>query len=84
MKISVNDIVIQPTHPIHRLQPIKNLANKRNSSQQKPILLKNKNQYLLYGGEKILRVAKNKNSSKIDCVLKESILDIEALNFYSR
>ena len=80
MKISVNDIVIQPTHPIHRLQPIKNLANKRNSSQQKPILLKDKNQYLLYGGEKILRVAKNKNSSKIDCVLKESIIDIEALN----
>jgi len=80
MKISVNDIIIQPTHPIHKLQPIKNLVNKRNSSQQKPVLLKDKNQYLLYGGEKILRVAKNKNSSKIDCVLKESILDIEAIN----
>ena len=80
MKISINDIVIQPTHPIHKLEPIKNLANKRNASQQKPILLKDKNQFMLYSGEKILRVAKNKNKGKIDCILKESILDIDALN----
>lgn len=80
MKISTNDIVIQPTHPIHKLEPIKNLANKRNASQQKPILLKDKNQFMLYSGEKILRVAKNKNKGKIDCILKESILDIDALN----
>jgi transcriptional regulator with XRE-family HTH domain len=80
MKISINDIVIQPTHPIHKLEPIKNLANKRNASQQKPILLKDKNQFMLYSGEKILRVAKNKNKDKIDCILKESILDIDALN----
>ena len=80
MKISINDIVIQPTHPIHKLDPIKNLVNKRNASQQKPILLKYKNQFMLYSGEKILRVAKNKNKGKIDCILKESILDIDALN----
>ena len=80
MKISTNDIVIQPTHPIHKLEPVKNLANKRNASQQKPILLKDKNQFMLYSGEKILRVAKNKNKGKIDCILKESILDIDALN----
>tara|TARA_B110000438_G_scaffold258091_1_gene266572 strand:- start:5395 stop:6258 length:864 start_codon:yes stop_codon:yes gene_type:complete len=80
MKISVNDIVIQPTHPIHKFEPIKNLLNKRNSSQQKPVILKNKNQFMLYSGEKILRVAKYKNKVKIDCILKESILDIDALN----
>ena len=80
MKISINDIVIQPTHPIHKLEPIKNLANKRNASQQKPILLKDKNQFMIYSGEKILWVAKNQNKGKMDCILKESILDIDALN----
>ena len=80
MKIELNEIKIQPEHPIFKYKPIKNLLNKRNSSQQKPIVLKHKNYYLLYSGEKIYRNAKNKNKSKIDCNIKENIKDIQSIN----
>jgi len=80
MKVSLNDIVIQPTHPIHKYEPVKNLVNKINSSQKKPVLLKEDNHFVLYSGEKLLRMAKNNNKSKIECTIKESIFDIEATN----
>ena len=80
MKVSLNDIVIQPTHPIHKYEPVKNLVNKINSSQKKPVLLKEDNHFVLYSGEKLLRMAKNNNKSKIECTIKESIFDIEAIN----
>ena len=60
MKIEINLIKIQPGHPAFQHEPVKNLLNKRNSSQQKPIVLKDKNGYLLYSGEKVLRNAKKK------------------------
>ena len=37
---------------------IKNLVNKINSSQKKPVLLKEDNHFVLYSGEKLLRMAK--------------------------
>tara|TARA_Y100001970_G_scaffold123613_1_gene153248 strand:- start:6254 stop:7171 length:918 start_codon:yes stop_codon:yes gene_type:complete len=80
MKIEINEIKIQPDHPIFQYKPIKNLLNKRNSSQQKPVVIKNNEVYLLYSGEKIYRNAINKNKSKIECNIKEKIDDIESLN----
>ena len=80
MKVSLNDIVIHPTHPIHKFRPLRNLVNKRNSSQKRPVVIKKDNHFILYSGEKILRTAKNKNKSKIDCIIKDTILDIDALN----
>ena len=54
MKVSLNDIVIQPTHPIHKYEPVKNLVNKINSSQKKPVLLKEDNHFVLYSGDCLL------------------------------
>jgi len=80
MKIEINEIKIQSKHPIFKYKPIKNLLNKRNSSQQKPVVIKNNEGYLLYSGEKIYRNAINQNKSKIECNIKEKIEDIESLN----
>ena len=80
MKIDINEIIVQPNHPIFRHKPIKNLLNKRNSSQQKPILVKEGEKYLLYSGEKLLRDGKNKDKSKLDCIIKDSITDVESLD----
>ncbi|MBL07305.1 MAG: hypothetical protein CL773_05600 [Chloroflexi bacterium] len=80
MKIEINLIKIQPGHPAFQHEPVKNLLNKRNSSQQKPIVLKDKNGYLLYSGEKVLRNAKKNNKSKIDCNVKEKIEDLPSIN----
>lgn len=80
MKIDLNDIKIQPEHPVFKYKPVKALLNKRNSSQQKPVVIKNKNEYLLYSGEKIFRTAKNANKSKIECNVKEKIEDIHSVN----
>jgi len=80
MKIDLNEIKIQPEHPVFKYKPVKALLNKRNSSQQKPVVIKIKNEYLLYSGEKIFRNAKNTNKSKIDCNVKEKIEDIDSVN----
>ena len=42
--------------------------------------MKEDNHFVLYSGEKLLRMAKNNNKSKIECTIKESIFDIEATN----
>jgi len=80
MKIETSLIKIQPDHPVFRHQPIKSLLNKRNSSQQKPIVVKDKNIYLLFSGEKVYRNAIKNNKSKIDCNIKEKIEDIASIN----
>ena len=81
--ISINTGIGLPGH-LTFVEHIKIKLNteyiKRNSSQQKPIVLKHKNYYLLYSGEKIYRNAKNKNKSKIDCNIKENIKDIQSIN----
>ena len=56
MKIETNLIKIQPDHPVFRHEPVKNLLNKRNSSQQKPIVVKDKNGFLLFSGEKVIEM----------------------------
>ena len=80
MKIETNLIKIQPDHPVFRYEPVKNLLNKRNSSQQKPIVVKDKNGFLLFSGEKVYRNAIKNNKSKIDCNIKEKIEDISSIN----
>jgi len=80
MKIETNLIKIQPDHPVFRHEPVKNLLNKRNSSQQKPIVVKDKNGFLLFSGEKVYRNAIKNNKSKIDCNIKEKIEDISSIN----
>ena len=80
MKIETSLIKIQPDHPVFRHQPIKSLLNKRNSSQQKPIVVKDKNIYLLFSGEKVYRNAIKNYKSKIDCNIKEKIEDIASIN----
>ena len=80
MKIEINEIKIQPNHPIFKYEPVKSLMNKRNSSQQKPVVIKDNEGYLLYSGEKIYRNSKSKNKSKIECNIREVLEDIESIN----
>ena len=80
MKIDLNEIKLHPKHPALKYKPVQNLLNKRNSSQQKPIVIRNKIGFLLYSGEIIFRNAKTLNKSKIDCNLKEKIEDLQSMN----